>query len=197
VGAVGADRGPLERNSGLTARLVAIALLDDVFCDFPFKDAASRSHVFAALLLPFVRELIDGPTPLHLFDAPTPGTGKGLLMNVLSLIHTGRGAAMISAPSDDDEWRKRITAMLFRGQKQIVLDNLPQTKSVPTALSCDLECLPNRIDEDERRSSPPRGTVRGTPRGHPQGAPDVQRRRTTVWDLTTSALMCTAGTACS
>ncbi len=138
------DSGIWMQASGLTlpavpdapdegTRLVAIALLDDVFCDFPFKDTASRAHVFAALLLPFVRELIDGPTPLHLFDAPTPGTGKGLLMNVLSLIHTGRGAAMISAPTDDDEWRKRITAMLFRGQKQIVLDNLPQTKSVTNA----------------------------------------------------------------
>jgi len=114
-------------------RRAALALLDDIFFDFPFNDAASRAHALAALLLPFVRELIEGPTPLHLFDAPTPGTGKGLLMNVLSLIHTGRAAATVSAPTDDDEWRKRITAMLFRGQKQIVLDNLPQAKSVTSA----------------------------------------------------------------
>src|SRR5262249_10518642 len=54
-------------------------LLDELLVDFPFHDAASKAHTVALLLLPFVRELIGGPTTLHLVDAPTPGTGKGLL----------------------------------------------------------------------------------------------------------------------
>src|SRR5207247_1615403 len=51
-------------------------LLDELLGDFPFRDDASRAHALAAMLLPFVRDLIDGPTPLHAIDAPTPGTGK-------------------------------------------------------------------------------------------------------------------------
>ena len=37
------------------------------------------------MLLPFVRELIDGPTPLHLIEKPTPGTGGTLLATVAAL----------------------------------------------------------------------------------------------------------------
>src|SRR5262249_34585029 len=74
------DSGIWMQASGLTlppvadepdegTRGVALMFLDEILCDFPFKDAASRAHAMAALLLPFVREMIEGPTPLHLFDA--------------------------------------------------------------------------------------------------------------------------------
>lgn len=37
------------------------------------------------MLNPFVRDLIDGPTPLHLIEAPVAGTGKGLLASIAML----------------------------------------------------------------------------------------------------------------
>jgi len=39
----------------------------------------------AALLLAFARQLIDGSTPLHFIESSTPGTGKGLLVQVLAI----------------------------------------------------------------------------------------------------------------
>jgi putative DNA primase/helicase len=45
-------------------------ILDDLLCDFPFVSDANRAHAVARFLLPFVRELISGPTPLHLIEAP-------------------------------------------------------------------------------------------------------------------------------
>jgi len=54
-------------------------LLDELLIDFPFADEASRANALALLLLPYVRPLIVGPTPLHLITAPTQGTGKDLL----------------------------------------------------------------------------------------------------------------------
>jgi putative DNA primase/helicase len=101
-------------------------ILNDLLGDFPFDGEASRAHAVAAILLPFVRELIQGPTPLHLFTAPTPGSGKGLLVDLTSLIATGRPSLPVSAPRDDEEMRKRITAQLRRGTPIIVLDNLTQ-----------------------------------------------------------------------
>ena len=34
--------------------------------------------MIAALLLPFARRLVDGCTPLHIIEAPTAGSGKGV-----------------------------------------------------------------------------------------------------------------------
>jgi hypothetical protein len=54
-------------------------IVDDLLIDFPFVSDPDRAHAVALFLLPFVRELIAGPTLLHLIEAPTMGSGKGLL----------------------------------------------------------------------------------------------------------------------
>jgi len=56
--------------------------------------------------------------------APTAGSGKNLLVEVTSVVATGRPALPVSAPRDDEEMRKRITAQLRRGTPIIVLDNI-------------------------------------------------------------------------
>ena len=99
-------------------------LLDELLGDFPFANEASRAHALAAILLPFVRPLIDRPTPLHFFDAPTEGTGKTLLTAVVGLISCGRDPAPISEADNDEEWRKRITALMIQGPSVILLDNI-------------------------------------------------------------------------
>jgi hypothetical protein len=102
----------------------AVALLHELFHDFPFAEEASRCHAIAAMLLPFCRDLIDGPTPLHLIDAPAPGTGKGLLAQVISIPATGRPAEVMPEGGNDAEWRKRITATLLRAPVFIQFDNI-------------------------------------------------------------------------
>ena len=64
-------------------------LCDEMLVDFPFTDVSDRAHAVAAILLPFVRRMIEGPTPLHLIEAPSVGSGKGLLANVVAIIATG------------------------------------------------------------------------------------------------------------
>jgi bifunctional DNA primase/polymerase-like protein/primase-like protein len=99
-------------------------LLDELLGDFPFADEAARAHALAAMLLPFARELCGDRTPLHLIDAPTPGTGKGLLADMLTIPATGRSAEIMAEGRDDDEWRKRITAILIRAPGFILIDNV-------------------------------------------------------------------------
>jgi hypothetical protein len=99
-------------------------LLDELLLDFPFVDEASRVHSVAMLLLPVVRELIDGPTPLHAVDAPTAGSGKGLLTNSVARVHTGRGMQMTTPPRTEEEWRKFLTSILMTGSPLITLDNI-------------------------------------------------------------------------
>lgn len=102
----------------------ALALLRELLCDFPFTGEAGFAHTLAALLLPFVRPMIDGPTPLHLIEAPTRGTGKGLLSEVIAHVSLGHAAGVMVQPKDGDEFEKRVTSTLLEGARIILLDNV-------------------------------------------------------------------------
>jgi hypothetical protein len=99
-------------------------LLDDLLGDFPFQDEASRTNALALLLLPFLRPLVDGPTPLHLVDAAEAGTGKGLLADVVHLVATGRCAPPSPEGENGGEWRKRVFALLLDDPAFVVIDNV-------------------------------------------------------------------------
>src|SRR6266566_6784532 len=102
----------------------AITLIDEAIGEFPFQDRACYTNAVALLLTPIIRQAINGHVPLALVDATRPGTGKSLLAELVALIATGRKAAMMGAPYDDDEWRKRIAATLSDGATIIVIDNV-------------------------------------------------------------------------
>lgn len=99
-------------------------ILTELMGDFPFVGPSERAHALAALLLPFARELITGATPLHLIEAPTPGTGKSLLADAITIPATGRPAETMTEGRDEDEWRKRITSAMIKAPTFLLLDNL-------------------------------------------------------------------------
>lgn len=100
-------------------------LTDVLLADFPFVDPSDLAHAVAALILPFLRPMISGPTPLHLIEAPVEGTGKTLLAHVFVLIATGHELQPIAVPKSGDALAKKITAVLRQAPTAIVLDNLP------------------------------------------------------------------------
>ena len=102
----------------------AMSELDEALSEFPFADPSSRANTLGLLLTPVVRVAIDGRVPLALIDAPQPGTGKSLLATIVAVIATGRDADMMSAPQDEDEWRKAITANLYSGTSIVIYDDL-------------------------------------------------------------------------
>lgn len=108
-------------------------ILEELLGDFPFVDDASKAHIVALLLLPFVRQMIQGPTPLHLIHAPTRGTGKGLLADVAALVTLGVPAPVMSLTGQEEETEKRITAMLLSGTSLILLDNVTTIRSASLA----------------------------------------------------------------
>jgi len=108
-------------------------LLGELLGEFPFVDEASRAHAVAAIILPFARQMITGPTPLHLFDAPSRGTGKGLLADVMAVVATGRDAPVMSLTNDTDELEKRITSFLLAGHPIALLDNATILRAAPLA----------------------------------------------------------------
>ena len=102
----------------------AAGLLLGLVRDFPFVRPEHRAAWLAAVLTPLARPAIGGPCPLFLFDANTPGTGKGLLADVTVLVVAGRSLPVMTYPKDDDELRKRITALALEGDAVVLLDNI-------------------------------------------------------------------------
>ena len=127
------DTEPTGENVAKAKRLI----LDDLLIDFPFVDEASRTHAVAIALLPFVRPAIEGPTPLHMIDAPTPGSGKSLMASLLAQIAAKDGAMSMTAVDNEEEWRKRLIAALLTGKSHIIIDNIPQ-KLVSSMLAAAL-----------------------------------------------------------
>ena len=103
----------------------ALALLfGELLYDFPFADQGSRAHALALLLQPYIRSVIEGPTPMYLIDAPARGTGKGLLAELVGLIAQGRAAEVMAMPLGEEEVEKRITSFLLAGYPMALLDNV-------------------------------------------------------------------------
>lgn len=98
-------------------------ILEELLGDFPFVSASDATHTLAALIQPFIRHYYAGCSPLVLIEAPCPGSGKGLLTNIISLIVSGTPVESRTLPHTDDEVRKMLTSELSRGRQLILLDN--------------------------------------------------------------------------
>jgi hypothetical protein len=104
-------------------------LLEELLGDFPFDSQASRAAAMAMLLTPFLRELIDGPTPLFLVDKPTPGAGATLLATVAATVATGEPPSYLSPREGEEEWRKAATSVLLQGAGLVLIDNVKALSS--------------------------------------------------------------------
>lgn len=111
---------PTEDDAAEAVRL----LTEELLVDFPFAAESDEAHALAALLLPFVRRLIPGCAPIHLIEAPTPGSGKGLLADLISIMARGRACEATTLTRDENEARKKITAMLAHGAPIVLVDNV-------------------------------------------------------------------------
>ena len=89
---------------------------------FPFKRDTDEAVAISALLA-----LCDsanlGNVPLFAFNAPTAGTGKSLLVDVICGIATGKPAAVMSQAKDEAELEKRLHSAALRGDDLIAIDN--------------------------------------------------------------------------
>lgn len=102
----------------------ALRLLMETIHDFPFAHESDRAHALGMIILPFVRPMITGPTPLHLLDKPVQGTGATLLAESATLIKTGTALAAAPAPRNEEEWQKVILSKLLTAPEFIFLDNV-------------------------------------------------------------------------
>jgi hypothetical protein len=97
-------------------------ILETILGEVPFADEASRSHAVAQIILPFVRRLVAGQTPLHLWSAPLRGSGKSYAASLCILPFTTPTPTPEKA--NPEEWRKSILCGLVAGPSHVLLDNI-------------------------------------------------------------------------
>lgn len=100
-------------------------LTDELLYDFPFATNADRDNAIGLFLLPFIRDMVDGPTPLHVVEAAVEGTGKGMLLDSLLCPVLGKtGISTIEYTTNPEELSKKITTTLMAAKGAIVFGNV-------------------------------------------------------------------------
>ena len=97
---------------------------EEILVDFPFADAASKAAAISIAILPFVRQLIHGQTPLYLLEKPAAGTGATTLGLALCYPFMGKEIPVTTWTTSEEERRKQITAHLASGGGPIFYDNM-------------------------------------------------------------------------
>lgn len=110
----------------------ALQSLDQIralFRTFPFLhgvDSPDESVAICALLTAVLRPTL-ATAPMFGFTAPSAGTGKSLLVDIISAIAYGRVAAVASPGKTEEEMEKRLGSALIQGDAVISLDNCTET----------------------------------------------------------------------
>lgn len=145
----------------------ALASILDLFCDFPFVDAPARHVPVAALLTMLAMPALGGAnTPAFLFEANTPGTGKGLTLDVVCILATGREVPK-SPWASDEEMTKVLGAAALEGASILAFDNIsPEIpfggSAIELVLTCSGQYKPRILGRSEAPTLPWRAVVMGT-----------------------------------
>lgn len=115
-------REPREGDVSLAKELI----FGNLIVDFPYSTESDLAHATALLLLPFVRDMIPGPTPMHIIDANGQAAGKTLLASVLTYVFLGEygGAPPSPFPTHEEEMTKLLLSLLMEGRPHIYFDNV-------------------------------------------------------------------------
>jgi hypothetical protein len=131
---------PTERQLKAAVKLIQ----DELLCDFPFVDDASRAN-YIGFLLTLTGRCWFGLSPLLVLDASTPGSGKGLLVDIASIISTGEPAKLQGLPLEEAEQRKVITGLLLEGRGLFAWDECPHITGKAFASLLTAEIYSDRI----------------------------------------------------
>lgn len=100
----------------------ALSVLQHLLETFPFVSDAHRAVALSVILTACIRRSL--PTaPLHAFTAPVMGSGKSKLVDIASVISTGREAGVIAQGKTEEEMEKRLGGLLMAGVPLIAIDN--------------------------------------------------------------------------
>lgn len=113
---------PVEENPSKETAVKALDFLKYAISEFPFKTDVDRSVALAGLLTAVMRPSV-AHAPLIAFSAPTPGTGKSTLADLIGIVATGKPCSAMDYNADTAEFKKAVFATLLEGPPVVLIDN--------------------------------------------------------------------------
>lgn len=97
--------------------------LDALLQDFCFKSPADRTNYIGMLLTMVLIPHFMGSKPAALFNGNQPGLGKSILAQIIAILRDGHPTETASYNPNDEEFEKRLAAIVRRGVSTIIIDN--------------------------------------------------------------------------
>lgn len=101
----------------------ALADLQHLLTNFPTVTEIDHSVALSGIITPVVRGALS-VVPMHAYRASTAGTGKTYLVDVASVIATGRACPVVTVAKTEEETEKRLGGLLLAAFPLICLDNV-------------------------------------------------------------------------
>lgn len=101
--------------------------LDTLLAEFCFRTPGDRTNFVAVLLTALLVPRFVGCKPAVLFGGNQPGLGKSVLAQIVSILRDGRATETATYNPNDEEFEKRLGAIVRRGATTIVIDNAKGT----------------------------------------------------------------------
>jgi putative DNA primase/helicase len=117
---------PIPDNPTKDDALAALKSIEDLLTGFPFvggDDGVAKAVALSGFLTPIVRGAFP-VSPLHASRAPTAGSGKSYLWDIVASAAAGQLMPVTSAGAGTEELEKRLGTFLMRGQPLINIDNI-------------------------------------------------------------------------
>jgi hypothetical protein len=113
--------------------------LDALLQDFCFKAPADRTNYIGMLLTAILVSHFIGSKPAVLFNGNQPGLGKTILAQIVAILRDGRPTETVTYNPNDEEFEKRLGAVVRRGASTIIIDNAKGRSRDPRIESACLE----------------------------------------------------------
>lgn len=107
----------------VVAGMSASPHLDRLLREFCFKTPADRTNYIGVLLTTVLIPHFIGAKPAALFNGNQPGLGKSILAQIISILRDGHPTETASYNPNDEEFEKRLGAIVRRGVTTIIIDN--------------------------------------------------------------------------
>jgi hypothetical protein len=113
--------------------------IDTLLRDFCFKSPADRTNYLSILLTAMLMPQFIGSKPAVLFNGNQPELGKSILAQIIAILRDGETAETASYNPNDEEFEKRLGAIVRRGVTTIIIDNAKSRGRNPRIESACLE----------------------------------------------------------
>lgn len=113
--------------------------LDTLLRDFCFKSPGDRTNYIGMLLTALLIPRFVGSKPAALFNGNQPELGKSILAQIIATLRDGHPAETATYNPNDEEFEKRLGAIVRRGVTTIIIDNAKGRARNPRIESACLE----------------------------------------------------------